>query len=377
MRVLNSLAKYLVFLTLHVFIFVSIVGIMLGGIFMWSGFFLVLLVSIGDYVLGNINIDDSPNYTHAWILNAMVYASVPFLVLLLFLVFWMTGEGDPFGFGHFVNKTWSIDLQQSRQQSTMIDWIGCIFSTGFMLAIGGQNIAHELYHRMQSAFARTQGKWLLATSFDVPLYISHIFGHHKNVGLSIDHTTARRGETSYAFIWRSTIGGNRNAWRVESERLARSKCSTWSLGNRVLRGYAMSLFLCVIFFFGSGLWGLCVLVVSGVMAKALLEIVNYIQHYGLVRHEGQPIGPEYSWNSTNKLSTWLLFNLTFHSHHHAQPSYEFWRLKTTRHDPQLQVGYMSAILIALIPFLWRRFMEPRLKEWDEKYAMQNSRVLSG
>jgi alkane 1-monooxygenase len=174
----------------------------------------------------------------------------------------------------------------------------------------------------------------------------------------------------------STWRGNRSAWHIEVERLAKRGRRPWTWRNAVLRGQLLSLALiagafalggwrAAAFFLASALWG-----------KALLEIVNYMEHYGLVREPGAPVKPRHSWNTTRRLSSWTLFNLTRHSHHHAQGEVPFQDLRPLPDAPAMVAGYLTTIVFTLIPPLWHRLMTPRLLAWDRDQANDAERRLA-
>jgi alkane 1-monooxygenase len=115
---------------------------------------------------------------------------------------------------------------------------------------------------------------------------------------------------------------------------------------------------------------------SGLLGKAVLESVNYLEHYGLVRLPGTKVEPRHSWNSNAWMSSTVLYNLTRHSDHHAEGSKPFWRLRPMPEAPTLPTGYMGMILLALVPPLFRRAMEPRLRAWDARHASDAERALA-
>ena len=109
----------------------------------------------------------------------------------------------------------------------------------------------------------------------------------------------------------------------------------------------------------------------GLTSKSILEIVNYMEHYGLVRHPKQPVKPKHSWNSNRKISNWAMFNLPRHSHHHARGSVPFVKLQPMPEAPLMISCYVSTIAIILVPTLWFSLMKPKLNEWDQHFANQD------
>jgi alkane 1-monooxygenase len=118
------------------------------------------------------------------------------------------------------------------------------------------------------------------------------------------------------------------------------------------------------------------LVACALWGKALLEIVNYMEHYGLVRDPGTPVAPRHSWNSNRRVSSWTMFNLTRHSHHHAQGDVPYQDLEPYRDAPRMIGGYLATIVVAMVPPLWHRLMAPRILAWDRHHAAGNERALA-
>jgi alkane 1-monooxygenase len=180
-----------------------------------------------------------------------------------------------------------------------------------------------------------------------------------------DPASARLGESFWAFLPRTVSGSLTSAWKLERERLQRDGTSTWSLHNNILNAWAMTV---VLFGALTAIFGVTVLpflLLQMVLGFPLLEVVNYLEHYGLLRQR-RPDGryertrAEHSWNSNNVASNVLLYHLQRHSDHHANPTRRYQALRHFDEAPQLPTGYAGMILLALVPPLWRRVMDPRL-----------------
>jgi alkane 1-monooxygenase len=107
------------------------------------------------------------------------------------------------------------------------------------------------------------------------------------------------------------------------------------------------------------------LLIQAVLGFSLLEVVNYLEHYGLLRQHREDgryerTRPEHSWNSNNVASNILLYHLQRHSDHHANPIRRYQALRHMEDAPQLPTGYAGMILVAIVPPLWRRVMDRRL-----------------
>jgi alkane 1-monooxygenase len=112
------------------------------------------------------------------------------------------------------------------------------------------------------------------------------------------------------------------------------------------------------------------LVIQAILGFTLLEVVNYLEHYGLLRQvkeDGryQRCEPAHSWNSNQVASNVFLYHLQRHSDHHAHPTRRYQALRNFEQAPELPTGYAGMIVIALFPPVWRRVMDHRVLEHYE------------
>jgi alkane 1-monooxygenase len=271
---------------------------------------------------------------------------------------------------HFAMLAWAIDLVAAGSLS-LTELAGLTISTGLVAGTVGITFAHELVHR-PGAFERGLGETLLASAAYAHFAIEHVYGHHRRVGTPDDPATARPGESLYRFLPRCVAGSVVSAWRFEVERLGRRRRGPWHVSNRMLR-YAVTegaLYGAVLWL--SGAPGVLFLAAQSVLAFSLLETINYIEHYGLERRELAPgryerIMPWHSWNSSHRISNWLLINLARHSDHHLVASKRYQVLDHVDQAPQLPAGYGAMFLAALCPPLWRRVMDPRVDAWRREH----------
>lgn len=356
---------------------IAAMAMLLGGAWHWVGFALAFVVAVGlDGLLG----DDTsePQYAHPWILNLMLYSSLPFLVVISATYAWTLGRwtgADWLGFGAALQAVSGVDVLAMRARTSWLDQVGG--GLGLALLYGGLGtvVAHELTHRTWDKLAMIVGRWLLAFTADASFAIEHVYGHHKNVSTRQDPATSRRGETVYAFVVRSTLHSYISAWRLETERLRKQGHSLWSWRNRMHRGNLMTLLVAAGFYAAAGWLGVAAFALIAIHGKFYLEFVNYVEHYGLVRVPGAPVEPRHSWNCNKRVSSVLLFNLTRHSHHHAMGEKPFWELKAYPDTPMMPHGYLTMLAIAAIPPLWNRIMIPKVLEWDRVYASPAERPL--
>jgi alkane 1-monooxygenase len=250
-----------------------------------------------------------------------------------------------------------------------------VILTGYAYALYGATVAHELVHRTDEPVAQWSARALLAFTFNTAFTIFHVHGHHRQVGTPNDPATAKRGEYILSFVVRTAIGQFKDALKFEAARLQRRGGTPYGLGNRVVGGQLYSIALIVIAAIAAGWPGVATFVIAGLIGRVLHELVNYVQHYGLVRVEGAPIEQRHSWDSHRFLSNALQYNLPRHADHHMFASKPFWQLREAHDAPVLPHGYQTMVFVALVPPLWRKTMGPLLADWDARLASDAERAL--
>jgi alkane 1-monooxygenase len=246
---------------------------------------------------------------------------------------------------------------------TVVDKLGLAITEAMVSGIA-INTAHELGHK-RDRLERWLSKIALAQSGYGHFFVEHNRGHHVRVATPEDPASARLGESFWAFLPRTVRGSLTSAWELEREWLARDGRTMWSVRNNVLNAWAMTIVLFGLLLVIFGLAVLPWLLIQMVVGFPLLEVVNYLEHYGLLRQR-RPDGryertrAQHSWNSNNVASNVLLYHLQRHSDHHANPTRRFQALRHFDEAPQLPTGYAGMILLALVPPLWRRVMDPRV-----------------
>ncbi len=366
---------YLKFFLFHAVGLVALAAFLGGGAWISLGFATVLgFYVIGDALLGN---DTAvPHFTHPGILTAQLWMALPLLLLFVFCALWGVSPGDPLDFGAALSPWLGWDLVAAKAATTGGHLVSAVLMAGLLIGLIGTIAGHELTHRTWDPVSLVIGRWLLAFSFDTSFAIEHVYGHHRYVSTELDPATAPRGRLVYHHIVASTLEGNRSAWAIETKRLQRKHLGLWSWHNAFLRGQVMSLALLVAAW-GIGGWrAAAFLLASGLFAKSLLEIVNYMEHYGMVRDPAKPVEPRHSWNTNKRISSWSMFNLTRHSHHHAQGEVPYQDLMPFPEAPMMINGYLTTMIVTLIPPLWHRLMIPKVIAWDRDYATPDERRLA-
>ncbi len=226
------------------------------------------------------------------------------------------------------------------------------------------NTGHELGHKN----SRLE-KWLAKVVLAVPAYghftIEHNRGHHQRVATYDDPASARMGENIYKFAIREIPGAFKNGWATEKERLTRRGRSVWHPNNAILQSYALSLTVSLMLLLLLGWKAIPFLLLHNLLAYWQLSSANYIEHYGLRRVENERgqlerCEPHHSWNSNHVFSNLVLFHLERHSDHHSHPLRRYQSLRHFDNLPRLPNGYFGMYVLAYLPFLWFRVMDPRL-----------------
>ena len=244
----------------------------------------------------------------------------------------------------------------------LLGWLLGAGVIGGALAI---NVAHELIHK-PGRFEPALGGILLTIVGYPGFKIEHLRGHHVHVSTPRDRSSAPLGMGVWRFLPRALIGNSRAAWMLEAERLQARGLATCSWHNELLRWGLLWLAFVLAAFAGLGLRGMAAFIAIGLIAAATLEVINYVEHYGLERRELAPgrferVTHLHSWNASQRYSNWLLFELQRHSDHHAHARRRYPALLHHADSPQLPVGYATMFVLALIPPLWRRVMDPRAR----------------
>ena len=250
-----------------------------------------------------------------------------------------------------------------------LDWSG-LLALGLTVGVVsgfGINIGHELGHK-KNALDRMAARWVLAVAFYGHFNIEHNVGHHTEVATPEDTASARFGESIYRFALREVPGGLRRAWRLEGQRLERRGFEVWSIHNQVLQSWLISIVLFAGLIIAFGVIVVPLLLIQTAWAWWQLTSANYVEHYGLLR-EKLPNGkyercrPQHSWNANHMASNILTFNLERHSDHHAFAARRYQSLRHFDDVPQLPNGYFGMFMLAYVPFLWRKVMDPKVLQW--------------
>ena len=263
---------------------------------------------------------------------------------------------------------------------SLTEYIGLLIGTGMVTGGVGITVAHELGHK-NTKTEQTLSQLLLMTTCYMHFFIEHNKGHHVHVATPEDPATARKGENFYRFFYRSVVHGWLHAWKLENESLRRKNMKIISIKNKMILFTLLPFLFCGLltllsysynpeiklwivpaFFFG-----------QSIIAFGLLELVNYVEHYGITRKKlpsgaYERVNPLHSWNTAYLISNLFLFQLQRHSDHHTYASKRYQILDHFDESPQLPYGYPTMILMALVPPLWFNIMDRKLYEWEKTVA---------
>ena len=260
----------------------------------------------------------------------------------------------------------------------MVWWVSALWALSLAAMVGiGINTAHELGHKKES-HERWLAKITLAPTFYGHFYIEHNRGHHVRVATPEDPASSKLGESLYRFWPRTVWGSAKSAWEVEAKRYRRKGTHPFHIGNDVLNAWAMSVVLwgTIVAFYG---WTVIpYALITIVFGFSLLEVVNYLEHYGMLRQKVgekqryERVLPMHSWNSNNIVTNIFLYHLQRHSDHHANPTRRYQALRDFKESPALPTGYAGMINLALVPPLWRKVMDHRVVEhYDGDVTLAN------
>ncbi len=321
-------------------------GLYWGGLWAWwTVFAIYVLVPAIDQWLAPDRANPAPEALierrASWVANLPLYLAVPVQFGLIFALL--------------------VAMDTDAPAWVKVGWVA---SVGLSAGGLGIVVAHELVHR-RAYFEYWLGKLLLMSVLYMHFAIEHVRGHHARVATDEDPASARLGQSVYAFVPQSILRQWPSAWQLEVERLRKKSLPIFSHHNEMLGMVVLQgtwLLLISVFW---GLTGLLAAVSVALIAVTLLEVVNYVEHYGLRRNKDasgrvEPVRAHHSWNSDHQLSRILLFELPRHTDHHMNGSRPYQTLHSVPGAPQLPGGYPAMVLLALVPPLWFRVMNPRV-----------------
>lgn len=244
--------------------------------------------------------------------------------------------------------------------------LGMIFAMGLCCGVIGINVGHELGHRVNPV-ERLIAKLLLMSSLYMHFYIEHNLGHHKRVGTDADPSSAKYNEPVYLFYFRTLVFSFFSAWDIQMRTLEKNGQRFISVYNQMLVFMIIEAILIIAIGAYFGLEAMFMFLAAAFIGMLLLETINYIEHYGLRRRQKsngayERVMPWHSWNSDHYIGRLVLYELTRHSDHHYQAHRKYQVLRHMSEAPQLPAGYPAMVILSLLPPLWFRIMNPRVRK---------------
>ncbi|HZF97779.1 MAG TPA: alkane 1-monooxygenase [Pseudoxanthomonas sp.] len=310
-------------------------------------FFLFVLLPACDYALGHDPFNPvpelRPNLEQDCWFRAMTLAALPVQLAVLAWSGW-----------HFVHSGYGPGGAT-----------GWLLSQGIVGGVLAINVAHELIHKPDRLEQAAGGALLSSVGYQ-GFKVEHVRGHHVHVSTPADASSARFGQSLWHFLPRALLRNTTNAWALEAQRLRRDGLPWLHWRNELLGWTALWAAMAAGFWLWLGMRGLVFFAVQGFFAACALEIINYIEHYGLERRRLGDGRYErtthlHSWNSDYALSNLFLFHLQRHSDHHETPRRRYQVLLHHPDSPQLPGGYAAMFVLALFPPLWFRAVNPRVE----------------
>ena len=275
-----------------------------------------------------------------WVYEIPLLLSPPFQLILLFITF----------------KHGNSSLNEAILSGTL-----CGLSGGIL----GIGMAHEMIHRRKK-WERVYGQLMLYI-INYPHFSMEHFWHHLKVGMPEDQDTARISESLYSFLLRSIPQGWLTCWRWENEKSKKTFEKFYFLKKKMIKLSFIQLTLHIMIFFFFGIQGFLIYFVQGIVTLLLLKWINYIEHYGLekqiIKEETETSQIHDSWDTSQVLTNFSLFNLGYHSKHHENPSLKYHELPAAKKVlNELPAGYSAMMILALIPPLWKPVMRKQINK---------------
>ena len=352
---------------------ITISGILLGGIYTWIGVILFGINTIIDTVTKNIRHradfnSEGNSYGIKLFQYLVMYLMLPVFILLQVVLAWRLYQYislTPIETGTFLGITYQVGLSG-------ISLTGATLSAALWAGLG-IIYGHELSHNKKEGFLTS--RLIMALSGASHFTYAHVYNHHLDLGHEDDPATAPRGRNVYAHTWLSHMGQSKFSYDLETKKLRKQNKSFFSLENKWVLGYLYSLPSIILFVWAGGLLGIATLLVVWSLSNFLLEALNFMGHYGLIRKEG-PVFHRHSWDNDSIFTSWFFIEIGRQCDHHVRGETYFWELDDVG-GPNYGIGYFSLFVLTLFPFLFRAFVDKQLKNWDEQYASEEEREIAG
>jgi alkane 1-monooxygenase len=337
------------------FLPMAALGLAHGGWWAAAGLlYAFLIIPLVDQLMGltKANLDPATEESRLVFHRFITWMWVPIQIALIFTVIAVLGASSHLSTFEIVLLTMSVGIV-----------------TGGI----GITYAHELIHQT-NRFERSLGEILMTSTLYGHFCIEHVHGHHIHVGTPKDPVSARQGESVWRFLPRAVFGSLISAWGIQRDRMTRRGKRVWHLSNPFWRySLAYTVYFAAAYIL-AGWLGVGVFALQAVVAFLLLEVINYVEHYGLTRRllpngRYERVQPHHSWNASHEFTNYFLINLQRHSDHHKHPQRRYPVLQHYDEEeaPQLPFGYPTMLIMALVPPVWFRVMDPKVEAWKQRH----------
>ena len=355
-------ARYLI---VPVMTIATILGLFIGNYFAWLGVILFGLNTIVDTLTKNIHLradfDDNGNsYGIKRLQYAVMYLMLPAFIFLQVILAWRLYQYTS------VTSFETLSFLGLSYQSGIsgFNLIGSVLSAGLWAGLG-IIYGHELSHNRKEGFLVS--RLIMALSGASHFTYAHVYNHHLDLGHEDDPATAPRGRNVYSHAWLSHAGQSQYSYDLEREKLKKQNKSFFSFSNKWILGYLYSLPSILLFVWAGGVLGVLSLTVIWAISNFLLEALNFMGHYGLIREKGKPVEHRHSWDNDNLFTSWFFIEIGRQGDHHVRGETYFWELDDVD-APNYGIGYFSLFVLTLFPPVFRRFTQKLLDDWDENKA---------
>jgi alkane 1-monooxygenase len=360
------------YLIVPIMTLLTIYGIFIGGAYSWLGVIFfginILLDTLTKNIHPRADFDKIGNsYGVKSFQYSVMYLMLPIFIILqavLALRLYQYTTTTPIENGIFFGFNYQIGL-------TKFDLIGSTLSAALWAGLG-IIYGHELSHNKKEGFLVS--RLLMALSGASHFTYAHVYNHHLDLGHEDDPATAPRGRNVYAHAWLSHMGQSKFSFDLEQKKLQKKNKSFFSYENKWILGYLYSLPSIILFVWSGGFLGIIALLTIWSLSNFLLEALNFMGHYGLIRKDGA-VSHRHSWDNDSVFTSWFFIEIGRQCDHHVRGETYFWELDDVG-GPNYGIGYFSLFVLTLVPSVFRTFVRQHLDKWDKDYATNEERDIA-
>jgi alkane 1-monooxygenase len=354
---------------------VTILGLIVGGPFVWTGAVLFLVgITIDTLVIKfhtkGAGVDENgKSYGIKELQNLVMYFMLPVFIILQVALAWRIYQytnGADFG---LVTLFGWLPVQTGI---TGLELYGATLSAGAFAGLG-IIYGHELSHTKDIGWPIS--RLMMGLSGAAHFCYAHVYNHHLELAHENDPATSPRGRSLYKHFWLSHMGQSKFSYDLEREKLEKQGKSFFSLDNKWITGYIISLPTIILFVWAGGIVGVACMFFLWTVSNFELEALNYMEHFGLVREKDKPIEHRHSWDNDTAFTSWFFIEIGRQCDHHVRGETHFWELEDVG-GPNPGWGYFTGFTLALVPPLWHALIKKKLDHWDNTFANDAEREIA-